>query len=488
MASSGKHHAVFIPYPAQGHINPMLKLAKLLHFRGFHITFVNTEYNHERLVRSRGPDSVKGLDDFLFETIPDGLPPSEHDGTQDIAELCLSTRAKCLVPFRDLILKLNNSKGVPPVTCIIADGVMSFTLKVADELGILELVFWTMSACGFMCYLQFDQLIKRSYTPLKDESYLTNGYLDSPIDWIPGMRNIRLRDLPSFVRTTNPHDIMLNFDNEEAQNAHKAWGVILNTYDELEYDVVEALKPMFSHLYTIGSLSTLTSQIPDKRLKSIESNLWKEDNDCLEWLDRKETMSVLYYHSSNSATTERVCLGASKYQPSFFVGHSTRSCERRFCGSAEEFLQETQGSHSKFYRSLLASWCPQELVLSHPSVGGFLTHSGWNSTLESICSGVPMICWPFFAEQHTNCRYACEEWGIGMEIDSNVRREEVELLVRELMEGEKGREMREAAKRWKESGETATKEGGASFVNLNRLGLHLSYRYNNLLTACVGNI
>lgn len=167
MASSGKNHAVFIPYPAQGHINPMLKLAKILHFRGFHITFVNTEYNHERLVRSRGPDSVKGLDDFRFETIPDGLPPSEHDGTQDIAALCLSTRAKCLVPFRDLILKLNNSKGVPPVTCIIADGVMSFTLKVADELGILELVFWTMSACGFMGYLQFDQLIKRSYTPLK---------------------------------------------------------------------------------------------------------------------------------------------------------------------------------------------------------------------------------------------------------------------------------------------------------------------------------
>lgn len=76
-----KPHAAFIPYPAQGHVTPMLKLAKLLHVRGFYITFVNTEFNHQRLLRLRGPDSLKGLDDFKFETIPDGLPPSDRDAT-----------------------------------------------------------------------------------------------------------------------------------------------------------------------------------------------------------------------------------------------------------------------------------------------------------------------------------------------------------------------------------------------------------------------
>ncbi|CAL5374843.1 unnamed protein product [Camellia sinensis] len=80
-------HAVCIPVPAQGHVNPMLKLAKLLHYRGFHITFVNTEYSHERLLRSRGTNAVHGLPDFQFETIPDGLPPSEADSTQDIPSL-----------------------------------------------------------------------------------------------------------------------------------------------------------------------------------------------------------------------------------------------------------------------------------------------------------------------------------------------------------------------------------------------------------------
>jgi hypothetical protein len=69
-------------------------------------------------------------------------------------------------------------------------------------------------------------------------------------------------------------------------------------------------------------------------------------------------------------------------------------------------------------RGMLTSWCPQEEILKHPSIGGFLTHSGWNSTLEIVCGGVPLISWPFFAEQQTNCQYACIEWGIGMEIDN----------------------------------------------------------------------
>lgn len=164
-----KPHAVCIPYPAQGHINPMLKLAKLLHHKGFHITFVNTEYNHNRLLKSRGPDSLNGLPSFQFRTIPDGLPPTDTDATQDIPSLCQSTRKTCLSPFRDLLSKLNHtsSSNVPPVTCIVSDGVMSFTLDAAQELGIPEVLFWTTSACGFMAYLHYRHLIEKGFTPLK---------------------------------------------------------------------------------------------------------------------------------------------------------------------------------------------------------------------------------------------------------------------------------------------------------------------------------
>ncbi|KAF3445113.1 hypothetical protein FNV43_RR14806 [Rhamnella rubrinervis] len=83
-----KPHVVCIPYPAQSHIKAMLKLAKLLHFKGFHITFVNTEFNHNRFLKSLGPNSLDGMPDFRFKTISDGLPPSDANATQDIIALC----------------------------------------------------------------------------------------------------------------------------------------------------------------------------------------------------------------------------------------------------------------------------------------------------------------------------------------------------------------------------------------------------------------
>lgn len=162
-----KPHAVCIPYPAQGHINPMLKLAKLLHHRGFHITFVNTEFNHKRLLKSRGPDSLNGLPSFRFETIPDGLPESDVDATQDIPSLCESTRRTCLSPFSNLLSKLNESPDIPPVSCIVSDGVMSFTLDAAKQLGVPEVLFWTTSACGFLCYVHYRRLIQNGLVPLK---------------------------------------------------------------------------------------------------------------------------------------------------------------------------------------------------------------------------------------------------------------------------------------------------------------------------------
>lgn len=130
---------------------------------------------------------------------------------------------------------------------------------------------------------------------------------------------------------------------------------------------------------------------------------------------------------------------------------------------AKDFMDEIKG------RGLLVGWCPQERVLSHASVGGFLTHCGWNSTLESICHGVALICWPFFADQQTNCLFSCEKWGIGMEIDGDVKREKVEEVVRELMEGKKGREMRVKAMDLKMKAQVATDFGGSSYCNFEKL-------------------
>ncbi|KAG8363996.1 hypothetical protein BUALT_Bualt19G0080400 [Buddleja alternifolia] len=301
-----KPHAVCIPYPAQGHVNPMLKLAKLLHHNGFHITFVNTEYNHRRLLKSHGGYALEGLPDFRFATIPDGLPPSDADATQDIPSLCESTTKTCLEPFCELLTELNSSDA-PPVSCIVSDGVMSFTVKAAERFGLPEVLFWTTSACGLLGYTQYRNLVEKGYTPLQDMSQITNGYLETIIDWIPGMKDIRLRDLPTFIRTTNPKDIMLNFVLQEIEAIPSAKALILNTFDVLEQEVLDALSAI------------------------------------------------------------------------------------------------------------------------------------------------------------------CVDWEIGMEIDNDVKRDDVELMVKEMMDGEKGKKMKEKAGEWKRKAEEAVALGGSSYLNLNKL-------------------
>lgn len=168
VANPEKPHALCIPYPSQGHINPMLKLAKLLHHNGFHITFLHTDHTHQCLLESLGPNSLNGLPSFHFRTIPDGLP-STSTSTRNTPSLCRSMSETCLPHLRNLISELNHSSSsnVPPVTCIISDGVMSFSLDAAQELGIPHVLFWTTGACAFMAYLHFRHLIDKGLVPFK---------------------------------------------------------------------------------------------------------------------------------------------------------------------------------------------------------------------------------------------------------------------------------------------------------------------------------
>jgi hypothetical protein len=470
VVSNGKPHAVCVPFPAQGHINPMLKLAKLLHHRGFFVTFVNSEFNHNRLIKSQ--NSLNALPTFRFETIPDGLPPSDAEATQDVPSLCNSTKKTCLGPLKELVLKLNESNDVPRVTCIVSDCIMSFTLELARQLRIPNVLFWTASAAGFMGYLNYRPMIRKGIIPLKDESYLTNGYLDTVIDWIPGMEGIKLKDLPTFLRTTDlDNDIMVKFALGEVENARNASALIFNTFDELENDVLTALKPTYPPIFTIGPLQTLLEYevSHDTSLNSIKSNLWIEEPNILNWLDSKQPNTVVYVNFGSVTVMSPQQLIEFAWglvntklsflwiiRPDLVIGESAIL--------PPEIITETEN------RGLLARWCDQEKVLSHESVGGFLTHSGWNSTLDSVCGGVPMICWPFFAEQQTNCWFCCNKWGNGMEIDNEVKRDEIEKLVKELMMGDKGMDLKMKAKEWKKIAEEAGRDPyGSSYANLKNI-------------------
>lgn len=206
MGTISKPHVVCIPFPAQGHMTPMLALAKLLHSSGFHITFVNTEFNHRRLLRSHGTinaviilipvcswhheyiqdsfgiyligiifffklDGNLGyFPDFQFMTIPDGLPVSVSDDAskRDVLSLCQLTMNNCLPHLRQLLLSLESlCPGIPKVTCIISDASMTFALDAANEIGVPCALFRFCSACAFMAYLHYRKLLEKGIFPLK---------------------------------------------------------------------------------------------------------------------------------------------------------------------------------------------------------------------------------------------------------------------------------------------------------------------------------
>ncbi|BAF14384.1 UDP-glycosyltransferase 85A3-like [Oryza sativa Japonica Group] len=474
-------HAVCVPYPSQGDITPTLHLAKLLHARGFHVTFVNTEFNHRRLLASRGAAALDGVPGFVFAAIPDGLPAmsgEDEDATQDIPALCQSTMTNCLGHLLALLSRLNEpASGSPPVTCLVADGLMSFAYDAARVIGVPCAALWTASACGFVGCRLYRELIDRGLVPLRDAAQLTDGYLDTVVDGAAarGMCDgVQLRDYPSFIRTTDLGDVMLNFIMREAERLSLPDAVILNTFDDLERPALDAMRAVLPPpVYAVGPLHLhVRRAVPTgSPLHGVGSNLWKEQDGLLEWLDGHRPSSVVYvsYGSIAVMTSEQLLefawgLADSGYAFVWVVRPDlVKGGEGDAAALPPEFHAAVEG------RGVLPAWCPQEKVLEHDAVGVFLTHSGWNSTLESLAAGVPMLSWPFFAEQQTNCRYKRTEWGIGMEIGGNARRGEVAAMIREAMEGKKGREIRRRAQEWKEKAVRVTLPGGPGDTNLDRV-------------------
>nr|XP_043616695.1 UDP-glycosyltransferase 85C2-like [Erigeron canadensis] len=463
-----KPHVICIPIPAQSHLLAMLKLAELLHHKGLQVTFVNTDYIHNKLLQnSVDLHSLDASSGFRFETISDGIPRTSED--YDDSKLLLEhIQITFLTPFLDLAAKLPT-----PPTCIISDGFMSFfTIEAAQKLGIPIMLYWTLSAGGFMTTYQIQSLIDKGLAPLKDESYLTNGYLDTIIDWIPGMDGIRLKDLNSAAWTTDPADRLLNFCIKGTQNSHNVTHNILHTFDALEPSIVNVLLSMYPHVYTVGPLQLHLNHIPaeEKQRKMLNFdgyNLRKEEPECFQWLQSKEPNSVIYV---NFGSTTKILLqdliefawglaNSNHYflwiiRSDLVVGESSA-----LPPGFEEHLEK---------KGFIASWCSQEKVLNHPAVGGFLTHCGWGSTIESLSAGVPMICWPYLWDQPINCRYICNEWEVGLELGKDVKREELSKLVQELM-GEGGHKIRKKAMEWQQKARCATGPNGSSSMNVNKL-------------------
>eukprot|EP01018_Ginkgo_biloba_P038599 Gb_30235 [translate_table: standard] len=479
-------HAVVVPFPAQGHVTPLMHFAKLIAARGFFITFINTDSMEDRIFTP--PNDAAAVSNLLqqqqgfkfrFLSLPDGLPP-DHRRIAEIREYFQAVQK--LGPAMVRLLRSVASEA-PPVTCIVSDCFVACTHEVATELGVPRVIFWTYCAAAAIALSNSRLLLEKGYIPIKVKEAKRPENL---ITCLPGnIPPLWPTDLQSFFRIQDTSDTVFRVFLYESDMQNKADYVLGNVFEELEGPEAMAglskgfpamaIGPVFLPEFLAGK----ESGVP------IATSLWKEDTECLKWLDTQAPASVLYVSFGSIVVMsilqlQELALGLEASQQPFLWVLRPDIAQGKSAVLPEGFVERTRD------QGLLVEWAPQLKVLSHPSVGGFLTHNGWNSTLESISMGVPMIGWPLWAEQYHNCRFSKEIWKIGMDFDCRsedenvlVKREEVEKVVRALMQGPEGKSLRSNALKLREAASKAVMPGGSSFRNLDKFAEDTRARANS---------
>lgn len=247
---------------------------------------------------------------------------------------------------------------------------------------------------------------------------------------IPGLENLlRNCDLP-------PDSGTRDFIFEETLAMTQASAIILNTFEQLEPSIITKLATIFPKVYSIGPLHTLCKTMITTNSNSSphkDGRLRKEDRSCITWLDHQKAKSVLYVSFGTVVKLSHEQLMefwhglVNSLKPFLLVLQKDLIIQKNVPIELEIGTKE---------RGFLVNWAPQEEVLANPAVGGFLTHCGWNSTLESIAEGVPMLCWPSITDQTVNSRCVSEQWKIGLNMNGSCDRFFVEKMVRDIMENE----------------------------------------------------
>ncbi|KAJ4961429.1 hypothetical protein NE237_021339 [Protea cynaroides] len=440
-------HVVVVPYPSQGHINPLLQFAKRLASKGVQATVATTHYTVNTIYAPN----------VSVEAISDGYDEGGHGHASDTGAYLKAFKTFGSKTLSQLIRKFETSDS--PVTCVVYDSFLPWALDVAIQHGVYGAAFFTNSATvSSLLYRIHHGLLT---LPVKVE--------DMPL-CIPGLHKLGYPDLPSFLKAPDSYPAYLAMTLSQYSNLHQAHWILGNTFDDLELQFPAAegecevwkgtmIGPMIPSAYLDG-------RIEDDR--GYGASLWKPlDHKCKKWLELKPAGSVVYVSFGSMVVLtpkqmEEIAWGlrGSDYHFLWVVKESEHG------KLPEGFIEATEE------KGLVVTWCQQLELLAHEAIGCFVTHCGWNSTLEALCLGVPMVGVPKFADQFTNAKFIEDVWGVGVrakEEDNNgtVRREELQFCLREVMDGERSQEMKKNAAKWKELAKNAVSEGGSSDNNIN---------------------
>ncbi|KAJ8638408.1 hypothetical protein MRB53_012675 [Persea americana] len=435
-------HVLVVAFPAQGNVNPVVRLAKRLASKGLLVTFSSTE--------AAGLRMKKATDDKASTSIPIGKGKMRFEFFFDDPDLNDPNHTD-LDAFMERLEK-NGPKGVADLID-----------RQANE--------GRPSCAVFTAYYHYcnDPTIKYPAT------------LESEISVeLPGMPVLAPADIPSFMLETNPYKSLTDVIVNQFKNIKKASWVLVESFMELERPIIEALEGKAS-LLPIGPL---LKSLQDVESNTIRGDLWKSA-DCIEWLDSHEPGSVVYVSLGSVVVLdkeqlEEMAWGIKNSGRKFLWVVKPAPTENE-TGLPEWFLKETAE------RGMVVPWCPQEEVLLHPSVACFFTHCGWNSSMESLCSGVPIVGFPRRGDQMTNAKFLADVFSVKEDKGSLESREEVERCISEVVGGPRAEEMKKMAMKWKEAAAEAVSVGGSSDRNIQAVVDDIKQKAANLHIIRVDN-
>lgn len=446
-----------------GHLIPLVEFAKRLIITQHNLSITFIIPNDGPLSKSQSAflDSLPNPINYLL------LPPVNFDDLPKDAKI--ETRISLMVTRSIPSLKeiFNTLIADKTIVALFVDLFGTDAFDVAIHFGVPPYVFFSSSAMALSHLFHLPKLDQMASGQFREFQ-------------IPGCIPICSKDLPDPLQDRNSDSYKMVLHN--AKRFMMAKGIVVNSFKELEGGAIEALQKDQSSMppvYPVGPL------IQNGSTESESSRDVNESN-CLKWLDGQPCGSVLYICfgsggtlSSDQVTELAMGLEMSKNRflwvvrtPNDKVANATyfnaHGHEDHFDFLPKRFLERT-----KNYGLVVNSWAPQAQILSHGSTGGYLSHCGWNSTLETIVNGVPIIAWPLYAEQKMNAQMLTVGLKVALRAKMNesgiVDRMEIARVVKGLLEGEEGKGIRIRIRELKEAAANVLSKDGYSTKTLDHL-------------------
>ncbi|MCL7035406.1 hypothetical protein MKW94_012248 [Papaver nudicaule] len=456
-----KKTIVIYPSPLVGHLISMVELGKLIlsHYPSYTITILITTMNPK--TTSQTTPYINRISNTTPSVVFHHLPTQELEKSQTIFEYIHQNNPL----VRDSLDFISQSHKI---CSFIFDMFCSASLEVTNQLQIASYFFNTSGVNAFTVLLHLPTLNNsRKSVEHDDDTHLE----------IPGLPPILSTDLPS--SSLNPKDASHEPFMFISKTAVQAKGIIVNSFDWLESRAVKAIR---------GGLCNTNSVVPPLYPVGpliAEPAASDETCECFTWLDKQPRESVVFLCFGSGGVFSRdqlneIAVGLERSGKRFLwvvrVARPKDKNEQSLASpepSLDELLPEGFLERTRERGLVVKNWASQVDVLNRESVGGFVTHCGWNSILESVCAGVPMIAWPLYAEQRVNRVALVKEMKLSLWLNESengvVTAAEFEERVNTLMDSEEGMALKERVKVARDEAKLALGDGGSTRSALTEL-------------------